>query len=129
MKELQDIKIMYIAATGGLAGVKDVWEKLESKIGSLKGRKFYGAYFNATGEYRACVAMNEDDGPAALGLDVGVIPRGKYAEAKLQDWPSNTHRIPEIFAELASSHDVDSSRPSIEFYRSQRELILLLPIE
>jgi hypothetical protein len=30
------------------------WERLEATTG-LRGRKFFGAFYPATGEYRACV--------------------------------------------------------------------------
>ena len=129
MRELQDIRVMYVTAHGGLAGVKEAWEKLESKIGSPKGRKFYGTYFKEKGEYRACVAMKEDDDPAALCLAVDTIPGGKYADSKLTDWSRKVQDIPLIFRELESKHDADDTRPGIEFYRSQRELILLLPVK
>jgi hypothetical protein len=120
---------MYIKADGGLSGVKKAWENLESKIGSLKGRKFYGTYCAEFREYRACVAMTDSDDPAVLGLDVGIISGGKYAEAKISDWPANIDKIPETFDKLAAEYEADNTRPGIEYYRSQRELILLLPVK
>lgn len=120
---------MYLIAEGGLAGAKDAWEKLEAKIGNLKGRKFYGLYSTDRGEYQVCVAMREDDDPEGLRLKVGIIPGGKYAESKLMDWSERIQDIGSTFDALAAAHEVDETRPSIEFYRSHRELILLLPIK
>jgi predicted transcriptional regulator YdeE len=127
--ELNGIKVMYVIAEGGISGVKEAWERLESKVGSLKGRKFYGAYFHDKEEYRACIAIRENDDPAASGLKVWTIPGGKYARSKMDNWPANIDRIAPAFDEMATAHDHDDSRPSIEFYRSQRELILLLPVK
>lgn len=120
---------MYLTAEGGLAGARGAWEKLEAKLGDLKGRKFYGLFFEDRGEYRVCVAMREDDDPNALGLKVGIIPGGKYAESKIADWSERIKDIGLTFDAMAAEHEVDQSRPSIEFYRSHRELILLLPIK
>jgi hypothetical protein len=51
------------------------WERLEATTG-LRGRKFFGAFYPATGEYRACVQAQEGDDPAALGLQSGRLPGG-----------------------------------------------------
>jgi len=129
MKNLQDKKVIYVRAEGGLSGIKGAWDKLEAKIGGPKGRKFYGAYYAQTGEYRACAALRENDNSATLDLDVGIIPGGKYADAKIYDWPAKIDKIAEVFDALATKYKADVTRPSLEFYRSQRELILYLPVK
>lgn len=120
---LEDIKVMCVVAIGGLEGIKDAWDKLEAPLPSLKGRKFYGTYLN--GEYRACVALDDDD-PATLGLDT--IPGGTYVRRKIQNWSERTSEIGETFAAMAAEYPIDPTRPEIEFYRSQKELILYMPI-
>jgi len=124
---LEDVKVMCVVAVGGLEGIKEAWEKLEMPLPSLKGRKFYGTYLN--GEYRACVALRDDDDPIALGLDKWTIPGGTYAHRKIQDWPERTGEIGKTFAAMAAEYPVDPTRPEIEFYRSQKELILYIPIK
>lgn len=123
---IEDIKVMYVVAIGGLSGIKAAWAQLEASLPSLKGRRFYGTYLN--GEYRACVALRDDDNPAALGLDTWAIPGGTYVQRKIEDWPDRTSEIGEAFADMAAEHPMDPMRPGIEFYRSQKELILYMPI-
>ena len=60
---LDDIEVMYILADGGPAGAQQAFDKLESKLTSLKGRRFYGTF--QAGEYRACVALLSNDKPEA----------------------------------------------------------------
>ncbi len=55
---------------------------------SLKGRKFYATFQYPDGPYRACVAIEKGDDPAALGYQVGVIPGGRYAAASWRTGPS-----------------------------------------
>ena len=50
---LDDIEVMYVEADGGTQGAMDAMQELEGRIGSLKGRKFYGTFLD--GQYRACV--------------------------------------------------------------------------
>ena len=123
---LEDLEVMYVQAAGGSSGAQEAFEVLESKLSSLKGRRFYGTFH--AGDYRACVLAQSGEDPEKLGLETWTIPGGKYVREKMVDW---TERIPEIgerFIALSEAYPADPERPSIEFYRSQSELHLLLPI-
>jgi len=123
---LNDIEVMCVVAEAGPADAQQAFDKLESNLKSLKGRRFYGTYH--AGEYRACVALLPDDKPDALGLETYVIPGGKYIRKKMTQW---TKRLPEIgntFIAMSKQYPTDPTRPSIEFYRSQSELLLFLPV-
>jgi hypothetical protein len=74
---LDDIKVMFVASMNGPEGAGLAFDRLESRLPSLKGRKFYGTLLN--GEYRACVATEAQDAPAAMGLETWIIPGGAYA--------------------------------------------------
>lgn len=74
-------------------------------------------------------AVEPGDDPAALNLPIGAIPGGRHARRKLADWEQPTDEIGPAFEAMAAEHPDDRTRPSIEFYRSQRELILLLPVQ
>ncbi len=124
---LEAIEVMCIVAIGGLEGIKEAWDKLEAPLPGLKGRRFYGTYLN--GKYRACVAIRDDDNPAALGLDTWTIPGGTYVRTKMENWSERTSEIGETFEALAAKYPVDPTRPEIEFYKSQKELILFMPIK
>jgi DNA gyrase inhibitor GyrI len=102
-------------------------ERLEAATG-LRGRKFFGAFYPATGEYRACVQAEEGD-PAALGLESGRLPGGRYLRTRLRGEPLQVYeRIGPIFEALVQTARRDESRPSIEFYRRHDEIDLLLPV-
>lgn len=107
-------------------GAGQAFDKLESYLSSLRGRKFYGTF--QAGEYRACVALQPEDRPSELGLATWVIPGGRYARRKVKDWTEKVAQLGEMFDALAEEYQADPERPSIEFYRSQSELHLLLPV-
>lgn len=127
---LNDVPVMYVLAEGGPAGAREAFNRLEGKLPSLRGRKFYGVFQPETGEYRACVAVEPGDSPEKIGLATAVIPGGLYLREKMKNWMSRIPDIGKTFAAMAERerHRADRSRPSIEFYRSQDELILLFPI-
>jgi superfamily II DNA/RNA helicase len=100
------------------------FDALEAHLPTLKRKRFYGAVID--GEYRACVAV--DDDTRGLDLPHWVIPSGRYAMRKIADWEAHRGEIGPTAGALLSRPDVDRSRPLIEFYRSQAELRLFAPV-
>lgn len=74
------------------------------------------------------MARIDSDDPEKMQLETGVIQGGWYARCRFPDGEKNLSKLPATFEEMARTHDVDPERPSIEFYRSQAELLLFLPI-
>ena len=109
------------AITRGMAEV-------EEAVG-LHGRKYYGAFDLGGDEYRVCVQIRDGDDADALGLEVGVLPGGRYARLRLEGEPPGLYSlIGPTFERLAQRQDRDPSRPGIEFYRRETVIDLLLPI-
>jgi predicted transcriptional regulator YdeE len=131
--EIDNINTISVKAVSFPEGINEAFQKIESSLDSLKGRKFYGALcFNSesqTMEYRACLVPADENEVSKLGFEKYIIPGGKYAAAKLNDWESHTNEIGKTFSEISSNYETDSSRPQIEYYRSQKELILMSPIK
>lgn len=126
-----EVKVMYIKSDNGIAGGAAAFVKLESKLPSLKGRKFYGVIFGTPPkeEYWACVAITLDDRPEKMDLEIWTIPGGKYAQRKIKDWNNNLMLIGPTFKDLIREYGIDPNRPSIEYYRSMQELIIRLPVK
>lgn len=125
---LEPVKAMYVEAKDGLSGVGTAWSKLESNLPSLKGRKMYGAYYGQDKVYRACVAIINEEEPKALGLPMWTIPGGKFAREKVENFAGRVEIIGETFKSMEQEYRRDPNRWYIEFYRSQNEVILLLPV-
>ena len=126
--ELQDIPILYVAVTEGMGGPPDAFAELEGRLPTLRGRRFYGLYYADQGRYLACVRKEASDDPKTLGLEELTISGGLYARRMLKDWGSRVDEIPRLFGEMVEAEETDSERPSVEFYRSQTEVHLLLPV-
>ena len=125
-----EIKLVVCRATEFPAGIKDSWERLESKLASLKGRKFYGLTFFEEGHlvYYAGLLPLDRNEVKAVGFPTLTLKSGKYARVKLMDWNNHTDEIAPIFDELMEEYKKDPSGPTVEFYRSQSELHLLIPL-
>jgi DNA gyrase inhibitor GyrI len=106
--ERPEIEVLFLRTEDDPAAIGRGFERLETTV-DLRGRKFFGAFFPATCEYWACVQSREGDDPAALGLESGRLPGGRYLRTRLRGEPPQ----------------LDESRPSIEFYRRHDEIDLL----
>jgi hypothetical protein len=126
------IEVLRVRADMKGKGPKAAFDALESKLHSLKGRRFLGTIriLDDGEEYYACVERIPTDDPVALGLEVGMIPGGKYVRRRVWDWESvvAAGKMKEISQEFARGYVLDQDRPSIEYYRSMRELHILLPL-
>jgi hypothetical protein len=124
-----EVDVMFIRIRDDVGEMKVAWERLEGLVGT-RGRRFYGAFDPTTNEYRVCVQLKEEDDPAALGLEVGTLPGGRYLRARLRGEPPAVYeRIGPTFQALSRTATPDETRPSIEFYRRRDEIDLLLPIQ
>jgi len=127
--EMPEIHLVVCKADEFPKGIQASWDKLESKLSSLKGRKFYGLSYEEANDmvYYAGVVPLNDAEVASLGFPQKVIAGGRYARAKLMDWSKHLDEIPAIFKKLMSEFKMGDG-PAIEYYHSQYELYLLIPI-
>ncbi|MBE0431254.1 MAG: GyrI-like domain-containing protein [Dehalococcoidia bacterium] len=128
--DLPDIQLMVSRAEEFPGGIKGAWDTLESRLASLKGRKFYGLTLCEGPQlaYFAGVVPVSDEEVSSLGLPTMIIKGGKYARAKLFDWSDHTDEIGKVFDELMREFRMDPNGHSVEYYRSQSELHLLIPL-
>ena len=125
---LPDVNLVVSRADEFPSGIKAAWDRLESKLPSLKSRKFYGLTVCEGSQlaYFAGFEPVNDEEVASLGFPTMMIKGGKYARAKLFDWQNHTDKIGEIFDQLMQDFQMDPNGATVEYYRSQSELHLLI---
>lgn len=128
--DMPDVKLMVSRADEFPSGIGAAWEKLESRLPSLKGRRFYGVTVCEGSElaYFAGVESQSDEEISSVGFPTMVVKGGKYARAKLLDWHNHRDEIRTIFSKLMRDFPMDRHGATVEFYRSQSELHLLIPL-
>ena len=120
------LRLITVKAKSFPDGIRAAWQEIESKR-KIKGRKAYGVIFD--GEYFAGLVSDGELEERVTGLPVIEVPGGSCARIKLEDWQNNIAEIGTLFAQMVAEHEVDPSRPAMEFYRSFTELHLLLPVK
>ncbi len=120
------LRLITVKAKSFPEGIRGAWQEIESKR-KIKGRKAYGLIFED--EYFAGLVSDGELEERVTGLPVIEVAGGPSARIKLEDWQKNIAQIGPLFAQMAAEHEVDPSRPAMEFYRSFTELHLLLPVK
>jgi DNA gyrase inhibitor GyrI len=132
--EREDVPVMFKRADDEQSAITAAWTELEHAVGSLRGRKFYGVFYDealldSRAEYHGCVQVRDDDDPVKLGLETGTIPGGRYARVRLEGEPPAVYGlIAPTFEQLGKRSKRDSRRPDVEFYRRHDVIDLLLPV-
>ena len=130
ISEFTEVKVMYVKSDKGALGSSQAFDRLESKLPTLKGRKFYGLIFGVPpkDEYWASVELVANDQPDQWGFQTGSIPAGTYIQERINDWDKDVSIIGKTFHRLMRENKIDTSRPCVEFYRSMRDMLVRLPV-
>ena len=120
------LRLITVKAKSFPEGIRGAWQEIESKR-KIKGRKAYGLIIED--EYFAGLVSDGELEERVTGLPVIEVAGGPCARIKLEDWQKNIAQIGPLFAQMAAEHEVDPSRPAMEFYRSFTELHLPLPVK
>jgi predicted transcriptional regulator YdeE len=110
--------------------IKAAWQQLEARLTSLRGRRFYGVCYEGgarEGYYAGLEPVNEQEG-TRLGFEPLTVDAGKFVRLSIKDWQAKIAEIPQLVDMLRRDFVTDPARPTIEFYRSQTELHLLVPL-
>jgi len=124
-----DVSVMLRRVPDEVRSIRRAWKQVEQALGSLRGRKFYGAFDATTNQYAVCVALRQGDDPDALDLQQGTLPGGRYIRLRLKGEPPDVYDlIPTTMESLADRPDRDLTRPLLEFYRRRDEIDLMVPV-
>lgn len=128
--ELEEIPVLRVRADLTGAGPAAAFAALEHPLPTLRGRRFWGTFrmIRSGPEYYACVERVAEDQPEAWKFEVGTIPGGLYARRRLDDWKRHVEELPRLFQEMIVVHDHDPMRPTLELYRSDREMLMHVPV-
>ena len=125
-------EVARVEAADGAAGADAAFDHLEGRMPTVEGRRMYGVlYPGEPDRYFACVRLDGDDDD--FGFERATVPGGRYGCRLVLGWSARIAEFPRIVdalrAELgAAGHPVDPSRPVIEFYRRDEELLMMAPV-
>ena len=121
-----DTPVLFVRCADDLPEIRAAWERLESVVGSLRGRRFHGVFWPSSEEYWACVERRA--GEESGELEAGVVPGGAYLRERLRGEPPAVYDgIAAAFELLETRAPRDPERPGIEYYRRRDVVDVLMP--
>lgn len=64
-----------------------------------------------------------------MKLEVRQIPGGRFVRRKIRYWYEDISIIGKGFGLLFEKYNYDPSRPTVEYYRSDRDVYIFLPVK
>jgi hypothetical protein len=87
-----ETRVLFVSAPDESDEIGPAWDHLESTLGSVRGRRFFGV-FDDSGIYRCCAEVRAGDDAARLGLESGTIPGGRYLRATVRPSHANLRGV------------------------------------
>lgn len=124
-----DIKVFGSAVDTFPAGIGDAFNILMQKTGDSAGlRNYYGLseYKNGKMVYYALAEEKFPGEADKYNYDEFSIKKGDYLSITVMDWQKNTNCIKDVFSELIQDSRVDKTKPAIEWYKNEDEMMCLV---
>jgi len=125
-----DIKVFGIEVKTFPAGIDDAFLELLRKTGDPAGaRNYYGvSSMNKDGKiiYKAVAEQKFNDEAEKLNFEKSTIEKGAYLYATLKNWRTQTNCIKDIFHEMMNDDHTDKTKPCVEWYKNDEEMLCLV---
>ena len=126
---LEPESVTVMTAKNELHQIKVGWPVFERRIGTLKGRKLYGYQYGplGTGTYKFAATILPND--HMQEFETMDSPDGLFSCIRLEGLDRHDN-IGHAFEALFEAYNdqVDTTRPSIEYYKDNNTVDVLLPI-
>jgi hypothetical protein len=127
-----DLKVFGVHVKNFPKGIGLAFDSLLEMIPGGFDRSYYGiSSMSETGTvvYKA-VAEEKFDGEAQkYNCEQDVISKGEYLTVSLKDWRKKTDSIKDIFHEMMKDDRVDKTKPCIEWYKDDNEMMCMLKMK
>jgi DNA gyrase inhibitor GyrI len=111
-------------------GIGEAFDSLMTMIPDALDRAFYGiSYMEGNSvRYYATVIENYPGEAEKYNCQRYIIEHGEYATITVKGWKNKTHTIKDVFGELYRKQCPDMSRPAIEWYKNDDEMLCMVRV-
>ncbi len=127
----EDLKVFGIQVDKFPTGIGEAFDKLVKMIPEGFKRSYYGIaeMMNKGMIYRATAEEKQEGEAEKYGCENYTIEKGEYLTVTLRDWQSKTNTINSIFHNMIQDDKVDRTKPSIEWYKNEHEMLCMLKLK
>ena len=114
------------------AGVGEAFEALVKMISEGFNRSFFGiSRITEKGQVIYIAAAEESfEGEAKkYNCDRYVIEKGEYLMVLVRDWRKKTGCIKDVFHEMMQDNRFDNTKPCIEWYKNDDEMLCMIKVK
>ncbi len=111
-------------------GIGDAFDKLVNMITTEFNRSYYGISKMSDHGFTYIAAAEEKHENEAKKYNCVQynIEKGEYLTVTLKDWRKQTDSIKAIFQEMCKNPQLDKTKPCIEWYKNDEEMLCMIKI-
>ncbi len=123
-----DIKVFGFQVKSFPNNVDEAFNTLMQSIKNDKERNYYGvSYMEGDAIVYKAFAEEKSEGEASrYNYETYTIEKGEYYTITLKNWRNNTSSIKDIFSEMMKDEQTDNSKPCIEWYKTNDEMLCMM---
>ena|ERR1022692_2612946 len=124
-----DLKIFGVQVKSFPQGIGKAFEALIKMISGTFDRDYYGiSYITDDGRifyYAAAIEKHEGEAEK-YNCERYIIEKGGYLSMTVNDWRRKTGSIKDIFHEIMQDSRVDKTKPAVEWYKIDEEMMCMI---
>jgi len=127
-----DIKVFGLQVKTFPSGIGEAFDELIKKTGDCAGaRDYYGVSEFKDGKmiYHATAAEKFAGEAKKYNYEELEIEKGEYLVSTVVEWQKKTECIKDVFSEIIEDPRVNKTKPAIEWYKSDIEMMCLVKMK
>jgi hypothetical protein len=127
----QEIRVFGFQVSNCPEGIGEAFNDLVDRVGGGFRRQYYGISQMKDGccIYRAAAEATFEGEGRQFGLEEFEIEKGEYLAVIIRDWRKKTESIKDVYHEMVRDNRVDCTKPFIEWYKDDDEMICMAPLQ
>lgn len=127
----KDVKVFGVQVRTFPNGVGEAFAKLIKLFPSGDQRAYYGiSECTSKGIIYKAAALEMYEGEAEnYQYERFTVEKGDYLTMELTDWPAKTNCIKEVFEEIFNNELSDRTKPCIEIYKNETDMVCMVKID
>lgn len=124
-----DVNVFGFQVNNFPAGIGEAFDKLIQKTGDCAGsRNYYGLsdFKNGKMAYYALAEERFPNEAEKYNYEKFNIEKGNYLTIEVSEWQKKTNCIKDVFSEIIKDSRVNKTKPAIEWYKSENEMLCLV---
>lgn len=124
----EDIRVFGLRVNAFPEGIREIFDSLVKMLPKGFDRSCYGiTTMSKEGVFYIAAALEEESGEAEkYGCERYRIEKGEYFTDTLMDWRSKTDSIKDIFQKMLQDSRVDKTKPCVEWYIDDHEMVCMV---